>query len=113
MRAGEVRRLLVLQTADGWFEGDAAHFSGDAREHLERLVTEWLGADAPAEHVLTTIAVLVRLRSHYPDDRRRWSRAEAKALRWLADAIKRPDDDVDVWLDTIANDPQLSAAPIE
>jgi hypothetical protein len=101
--------LLASQTADGAFEGDV-EFDGDARDHLERLVAEWLGGP-PAANVLTTVAAIVCLRSRYPGERGLWRRAERKALRWLADAVQRPQADVDAWLDSLVKDPQLSSAP--
>jgi hypothetical protein len=110
----DLTRLLASQTADGSFEGGAAGFDDDARRHLERVVTEWLaGGPVPGENVLTTIAAVVRLRSSHSDDRDLWRRAERKALRWLADALNRPQADVDAWLDMLAKDSQLSIALIK
>lgn len=104
---GRLQVLLSRQTADGSFESEGP-FDGDARRHLERLVAEWLGGP-PAAKVLTTVAVLVRLRSHYLDERDLWRRAERKALRWLASEVNRPLADVDTWLDTLTKDPRLSS----
>jgi hypothetical protein len=101
-------RLLALQSADGWFAWDDN--AAEPREHLDASVAGWLGS-APDGKVLSTVAALVRLRARHPGEHDLWRRAERKALKWLADAVHRPQADVDAWLDTLAADPQLASQP--
>jgi Ca-activated chloride channel family protein len=110
-----LRGLLSRQAADGYFAAAAAAADGrpddGSRERLKCLVAEWLAGPTPA-HVLSTVAAIVQLRSRHRDQRDLWRRAERKALRWLVDALNRPQADVDAWLDTLAKDPELSASPV-
>jgi hypothetical protein len=105
-----VQAILARQTAAGWFEWDDSLVGkNELRRRLEDAVADWFGG-LPDLKVVATIAALVRLRAAHHDERDLWRRAERKALRWLVEAVNRPQADVAAWLDALARDPQLSSA---
>jgi hypothetical protein len=107
-RARSLQEVLMRQSADGWFEWDEHVVGlGPKRQQLEAAIDRWLGG-LPELNVISTVATLTQLRSHHRENEDLWRRAERKALRWLADAVQRPQGDVGAWLDTLARDPQLA-----
>jgi len=104
--AASLRRLLAMQSAEGWFGWDrdrAGRQSDPVDAAVPRLgqdPTVWWkavramthlppGAAAwDADRVARTGAVLVVLRTLHAADQRLWRRAEQKAARYLQDTMK-------------------------
>jgi Ca-activated chloride channel family protein len=115
-----LRRLLALQSAEGWFSWDRTSGRPDPIDVGVRRLgldpAEWwkkarsatrLPAGAPAwdaDRVARTGTVLVILRALHAADHHLWRRAEQKASRYLQDAMRCDASAVAEWLKKLEAD---------
>lgn len=82
--------ILMSQSADGRFErrGMDVQVAMPFEKKLEELLDSAGGFDDDRRDIITTILNIIWLRTEYADERDQWSRAEAKAMRYLKNKLE-------------------------